>query len=93
MLFLYIFGDNVEDAWGTAATSAFYLLCGRCRGGGADARPASSSPSPMVGASGAIAGVLGAYWCSIRARRSWSSNPFPLLWLFFGFFSCSRRGW
>jgi membrane associated rhomboid family serine protease len=60
MLFLYIFGDNVEDRLGHGRYLVFYLLCGMAAG----AVQAISSPesrTPMVGASGAIAGVLGAY--------------------------------
>ena len=60
MLYLWIFGDNVEDAMGHARFLLFYLLCGL---GAAVAQVVVSPGSsiPMVGASGAIAGVLGAY--------------------------------
>jgi membrane associated rhomboid family serine protease len=60
MLFLWIFGDNVEDAMGKGRYVAFYLLCGI----GAAAAQVLTNPAsgaPMVGASGAIAGVLAAY--------------------------------
>lgn len=61
MWFLYIFGDNVEDRVGHVGYVFFYLLCGI---GAALAQtllfPRSSMP--MVGASGAIAGILGAYF-------------------------------
>jgi membrane associated rhomboid family serine protease len=60
MLFLWIFGDNVEDALGHVRYLAFYLLCGL----GAAAAHILMSPQgvlPAVGASGAIAGVMGAY--------------------------------
>ncbi|MDD3619399.1 MAG: rhomboid family intramembrane serine protease [Desulfobulbaceae bacterium] len=60
MWFLYIFGDNVEDAMGFFRFIVFYLLCGF----GAVAAQLLSDPSgavPMVGASGAIGGVMGAY--------------------------------
>ena len=60
MLYLWIFGDNVEDSMGTFKFLIFYLLCGTiaaiCQG-----IVDPSSEVPMVGASGAIAGVLGAY--------------------------------
>ena len=60
MLYLWIFGDNVEDAMGTLKFIIFYLLCGTiaalCQG-----FVDPNSQIPMVGASGAIAGVLGAY--------------------------------
>ena len=60
MLFLWIFGDNLEDLMGPAKFLAFYLLAGLAAAAlqiGVD--PASQAP--MVGASGAIAGVLGGY--------------------------------
>ena len=58
--FLSIFGDNVEDSMGHARFVAFYLLCGLA----AVAAQALSDPAaavPLVGASGAIGGVMGAY--------------------------------
>lgn len=61
MLFLYIFGDNVEDYLGHFAYLVFYLLCGVI----AMAVQIATDPHstvPMLGASGAIAGVLGAYF-------------------------------
>jgi len=60
MLFLWIFGNNVEDAMGRWRFVVFYLMCGV----GAAAAQIASDPTstiPMVGASGAIGGVLGAY--------------------------------
>jgi membrane associated rhomboid family serine protease len=60
MLYLWIFGDNVEDRLGHATFTLFYLLCGL---GATFAQLAFSTGSniPNLGASGAIAGVLGAY--------------------------------
>ena len=60
MLYLWIFGDNVEDRFGHAKFTIFYLLCGL---GATFAQLAFSLDSniPNLGASGAIAGVLGAY--------------------------------
>jgi len=60
MWFLWIFGDNVEDILGHGKFLVFYLLCGVAA---ATAQVALSYDSrvPMVGASGAIAGVMGAY--------------------------------
>ena len=58
--FLFVFGDNVEDAMGPLRFAAFYLICGIA----AFAAQAFSDPAsaiPMVGASGAIGGVMGAY--------------------------------
>jgi len=60
MLYLYIFGDNVEDRLGHLRYLAFYLLCGMAAGA-TQAFTAPRSGIPMVGASGAIAGVSGAY--------------------------------
>jgi len=57
MLYLWIFGDNVEDRLGSGRYLVFYLLCGIVAAIG----QGLLSPEPMVGASGAIAGVLGAY--------------------------------
>jgi membrane associated rhomboid family serine protease len=60
MWFLWIFGNNVEDAMGHARFVVFYLLCGLVAAGMQIlADPASAVP--MVGASGAIGGVMGAY--------------------------------
>jgi membrane associated rhomboid family serine protease len=60
MWFLWVFGNNVEDSMGRMRFVVFYLLCGL---GAAFAQILSnpSSPIPMVGASGAIGGVMGAY--------------------------------
>ena len=60
MLYLWIFGDNIEDRLGHVRFAIFYLLCGVAAAlAHAFANP--SSPLPAIGASGAIAGVLGAY--------------------------------
>ncbi len=57
MLYLWIFGDNIEDRFGSAQYLIFYLLCGVVAAIG----QGLIAPAPMVGASGAIAGVLAAY--------------------------------
>ena len=60
MLFLYIFGDNIEDMLGHVGFALFYLACGLA----ASALHVATNPDssvPLVGASGAIAGVMGAY--------------------------------
>jgi membrane associated rhomboid family serine protease len=59
-LFLWVFGNNVEDSMGRVRFGLFYVLCGLAA---AIAQVAfdPSSPVPMVGASGAISGVMGAY--------------------------------
>jgi membrane associated rhomboid family serine protease len=60
MLYLWIFGDNVEDSMGHGRFLVFYVLCG-VAAALAQAIPEPGSIVPMVGASGAISGVLGAY--------------------------------
>ncbi|MDP2409345.1 MAG: rhomboid family intramembrane serine protease [Pseudolabrys sp.] len=60
MLFLWIFGDNVEDAMGRPRFIVFYLACG-VAAALAQAAANPSATAPMIGASGAIAGVLGGY--------------------------------
>ena len=60
MWFLWVFGDNVEDCLGHGRYVFFYLACGAAAAL-AQALISPSSVVPMVGASGAIAGVLGAY--------------------------------
>ncbi len=57
MLYLWVFGDNVEDRLGGPTYLLFYLLCGIVAAIG----QGLVAPGPMLGASGAIAGVLGAY--------------------------------
>ena len=67
MLFLWIFGDNVEDAFGHALYLVFYLVCGIVASL-AQVLVNASSNVPGVGASGAIAGVLAAYIILFGAR-------------------------
>ena len=57
MLYLWIFGDNVEDTLGSVPFLGFYIACGIVAAVG----QGLLAPGPLVGASGAIAGVLGAY--------------------------------
>jgi len=78
MLYLWIFGDNVEDQLGHAKFFIFYILCGLA----ASLLHIFTTPNsqvPMVGASGAIAGVLGAYIIRFPHARI-------LTLIFFGFF-------
>ena len=76
MLFLWIFGDNVEDRVGHGRFVVFYLLCGFAA---ALAQTALIPDSlvPMVGASGAIAGVMGAYLVLYPHSRILMLFPFP----------------
>ena len=78
MLYLWIFGDNVEDQLGHVKFFIFYILCGLA----ASLLHIMTTPNsqvPMVGASGAIAGVLGAYMIRFPRARI-------LTLIFFGFF-------
>jgi membrane associated rhomboid family serine protease len=61
MWFLYIFGDNVEDAFGHVGFLLIYLLAG-VSGALLQVAVAHNSAIPMIGASGAVSGVLGAYF-------------------------------
>jgi membrane associated rhomboid family serine protease len=85
MLFLWIFGDNVEDALGRGRYLAFYLLSGLAAAG-AQILIDPSSTMPMVGASGAIAGVLAAYGSLYPRAPVTVLNPVLPLWFFFGIF-------
>lgn len=60
MWFLWVFGDNVEDSMGSIRFAIFYVLCGLLAAG-AQVVSDPQSVLPMVGASGAIGGVMGAY--------------------------------
>ncbi|WP_347265735.1 rhomboid family intramembrane serine protease [Paracoccus sp. (in: a-proteobacteria)] len=60
MLFLWVFGDNLEDQMGPWGFLAFYLACGLAAAAGEIAADPAGTV-PMVGASGAIAGVMGGY--------------------------------
>lgn len=89
MWILWLFGDNVEDKMGKARFIAFYLLCGLI---------ASvthfifniSSDVPVVGASGAVAGIMGAYFLMFRKAKVLTYIPpiflfnFPA-WIYLGF--------
>jgi rhomboid family protein len=83
LLFLWIFGDNVEDAIGHLRYLGFYLLCGVCAAL-AQVLTNIGSPAPMVGASGAIAGMLGAYLVLY---------PRAPITVFVGFFLISLPAW
>jgi membrane associated rhomboid family serine protease len=61
MWFLWVFGDNVEDSMGHVRFLIFYVLCGLAAAA-AQTLSHPASPIPMVGASGAIGGVMGAYF-------------------------------
>ena len=71
MLFLWVFGDNVEDAMGSIRFTIFYLLCG-IAAGVAHVYMNATSDAPLIGASGAIAGVTAAYVLLYPRVRMWS---------------------
>jgi membrane associated rhomboid family serine protease len=78
-LFLWVFGNNVEDSMGRGRFLAFYLICGLAAAA-AHVLVEPSSPVPTVGASGAISGVLGGYlllYPRVRVR-----TYFPPIFLF-----------
>ncbi len=79
MLYLYIFGDNVEDMLGRGRFLLFYIACG-VLSFAAQILFQSHSMVPNVGASGAIAGVLGAYFILFPRARVLTLIP---LFLFF----------
>ncbi len=83
MLYLWIFGDNVEDAMGHVRYLVFYLAGGVCA---ALAQTFVSPTVPMLGASGAISAVLAAYALLYPRSPVTVLNPIFILWFFFGLF-------
>jgi membrane associated rhomboid family serine protease len=89
MLFLWVFADNVEDAFGHGAFVILYLLCAI---GAALVHTllAPQSDAPLIGASGAVAGVLGAYVLLYPRARVWVllfmrlPLPIPALYVVIG---------
>jgi membrane associated rhomboid family serine protease len=87
MLFLYIFGDNVEDALGHFRYLGFYLFCGLVAAAAQLLIGGLNSQTAMVGASGAISGMLGAYVVLYpRAPILMFNFSIPILWLIYGLF-------
>src|SRR5262245_8233853 len=74
MLFLWVFGNNIEDRLGKLGYLAFYLFAGYVAAY-AFALSNPDSTQPLVGASGAISGVLGAYLVFFPGARVWSLVP------------------
>ena len=79
MLFLWIFGGNVEDRFGPAPYLLFYLFCG-IGSGIAQVLFSWGSHVPSIGASGAISGVLGAYIVLFPASRILTLVPILIIW-------------
>ena len=97
MLYLWIFGDNIEDRFGHARFLAFYLACG-VLASWAHILSDPASALPSIGASGAIAGVLGAYVTFFPRARVVTLLPLglfsrmvkvPALW-FLGFWFATQ---
>ena len=87
MLYLWVFGNNIEDNLGHVRFLVFYLLCG-VAAAFAQALPNPASEVPMIGASGAISGVLGAYLILYPHARVQVLIPFGFLFL-----HTIRAGW
>jgi membrane associated rhomboid family serine protease len=81
--FLHVFGDNVEETFGRARYLLFYVSCG-VAAAGAQVLLDLDSTVPMVGASGAIAGVVGSYLVLYPRAPILSLNLVPLLWFVLG---------
>ncbi len=83
MLFLFVFGNNVEDSMGHVRFLVFYLICGLAAAA-AHVLLNPASPVPTVGASGAVSGVMGAYLLLYPRAR------IKMLFIFFIFFKVFR---
>jgi len=79
MWYLWIFGDNVEDRLGHGRFIVFYLLCGIAAALGQVVIDPTSS-LPTIGASGAIAGVMGAYFVLYPRSRVLTLIPIIFFW-------------
>ncbi len=82
MWFLYIFGDNIESRMGTLKFLGFYLICGMVSGFFHFLLNLSSS-TPTIGASGAVAGVMGAYFLLFPRSKILTLVPIVIFPLFF----------
>jgi membrane associated rhomboid family serine protease len=95
MLYLWIFGNNIEEAMGHVKFVVFYVLCG-VAAVAAQVLPNPASEIPMVGASGAISGVLGAYMLLYPRARVLLGLPlgfliveigrYPAIWVLIAWF-------
>ena len=79
MLFLWVFGDNIEDNFGSIKFIIFYVLCGLIASF-SHILIEPQSVIPTLGASGAIAGVLGAYLVMFPKNRVHSLLPLFIIW-------------
>ncbi len=98
MLFLWVFADNIEDAFGHAAFAMLYLVCGIVAGL-THVLVQPGSGAPLVGASGAVSGILGAYLVLFPKARVWILLflRLPLrigaLWVLGGWFLLQLVSW
>jgi membrane associated rhomboid family serine protease len=83
LLYLWIFGNNIEEALGHFRFLVFYLFCGVVAAG-LQVFMSLGSPVPVLGASGAIAGVLGAYYVRFPTARI-----LTLVWFFITYIPAS----
>ena len=77
MLFMWVFADNIEDAYGYVGFAIFFILCGVV-GGLTHVFMMPNSPNPLIGASGAVSGVLAAYLVLYPRARVWVLPFFPV---------------
>ena len=98
MLFLWVFADNIEDAYGHVAFALLYLTCGMLAGL-VHVLTAPASAEPLVGASGAVSGILGAYIVLFPKARVWILLFLRLpvrvgaLWVLGGWFALQLVSW
>jgi membrane associated rhomboid family serine protease len=83
LLFLWVFGRAIEDRMGHAPYAAFYLLAGALAGLVQSLISGAGETVPLIGASGAIAGVLGMYFLSYP--KAWVRVLLPVLFFFWAF--------
>ena len=77
MLFMWVFADNIEDVYGYVGFAIFFVLCGVV-GGLTHVFMMPNSESPLIGASGAVSGVLAAYLVLYPRARIWVLPFFPV---------------
>ena len=98
MLFLWVFADNIEDAYGHVSFALLYLFCGVVAAL-VHVLVMPFSSAPLVGASGAVSGVLGAYLVLFPKARVWVllAARIPLrigaLWVLGGWFLLQIFSW
>ncbi len=97
MLFLWVFADNVEDAFGPVGFVMFYMICG-VAGGLLHLVMMAQSDWPLIGASGAVSGVLASYVLLFPRARVWIllfmriPLPLPAIWVLGGWFALQVIG-